>query len=140
MGQHHKCEKQSVVISCFYNAASGPPTLPVGFSWANVLSSEFKNKYKVTILLHGENIPYGLNDKAYESKFNQPNPYRAFLNKMNCRGVKIVICDLCLKQDGYDNKDLICYVKPVKFSIDFIAESVKKGKVVVYDAQMGIKN
>lgn len=136
---------KKLVISCFYDVGTQPnpnpnidstQSYPVGFNWANVMSTEFKDDYRVTILLHGENIRYGLNNKAYTAKYGTPNPYRSFLNKLHTQGVKAVICHLCLTQDGYNDSDLISYVRPVKFSVDYIAKSVTKGKIVVYDAQL----
>lgn len=126
--------KDEIVISCFYN--SGNSNVPVGFDWASVLLQQFKN-YSVTVLLHGQNIPFGLKNSVYQAKYGLNNPYSGYLlNLVKKYGLKIVICDLCLKNDGFDNKDLLSFVKPIPFSIDYIARSAKKGKTIIYDAQL----
>jgi intracellular sulfur oxidation DsrE/DsrF family protein len=128
-------KKTNLIISCFYNSPK-PPTLPVGFEWALILSSQYKKKYNVTILLHGECIPYGLNNKTYKMKYGVPNPFADFLEKLFVKyKVIIVICHLCLKNDGYNNDQLLKFVLPIPFSINFIAQSQLRGDLVIYDAQ-----
>lgn len=118
-------QKTKLVISCFYGAV--PPLLPVGFEWANILSTDFKDKYKITLLFHGQCIHYGLKEN---------NNYAVFLNNLvKYQKVKIVICGVCLKNDGYSKKDLLPFIKIISFSIDYIAESQKKGAIVIYDAK-----
>lgn len=131
------CEhkKTKLVISCFYDAAS-TDQLPVGFSWIEILLEQYSSKYKVTILLHGNCLKFGLRCKPYFEKYHTNNPYADFLKKMHKLGAKIVICDLCLHRDGFSNEQLLKFVKPIPFSIDFIAQSQLKGALVVYDATL----
>ena len=129
--------KQKLVISCFYNAIPpNPENIPVGFNWANILSTTFKKKYKVTILLHGDNITYGLTNEVYQNSFGTPNPYSAYLEQLHKQCVRVKICQLCLSNSGFNDCQLMPFVKPVKFSIDYIAEQSKKGKTIIWDAQL----
>src|SRR5665647_1071467 len=99
--------RQKLVISCFYNALPpGPNNIPVGFNWANILSTSFKKKYRVTILLHGDNITYGLTDEVYQTSFGTSNPYSAYLEQLHQQGVKIKICQLCLTNAGFNDSEL----------------------------------
>lgn len=128
-------KKQSIVISCIYDSVT-TTTLPVGFSWADVLTTKYSKKYKLTVLLHGECIKFGLNSSIYFKNYKSKNPYSKFLKELKKRGVKIVICKLCLNNDGFNVDQLLDFVEPIPFSIDFIARSEKKGKTVVYDAKL----
>lgn len=135
MKKHKHSKKTDLVISCFYNSAD-PPTLPVGFNWAQILSTQYKKKYNVTILLHGSCIPYGLNNNTYKMKYDTINPFSDFLKKLSIEnGVEIVICHLCLENDGFNDGQLLNFIKPIPFSINFIAQSQLKGSLVIYDAQ-----
>jgi hypothetical protein len=127
-------KKIRTVISCIYD---GTP-MPIGFSWANTLATQFRKKYKQTILLHGECLKYGLNQEAYNSHFATPNPFAELLQTFSEQyRIKIVICKLCLDNDGFNVDELLPFVKPIAFSVDFIAESqVKRNAIVVYDAQL----
>ena len=130
-----KMKKQSIIISCFYN--SGNSDVPIGFDWASVLLQQYSKKYKVTILLHGQNIPFGLQNEVYKKTYGLDNPYiHYFSNLVQKYALKIVICDLCLKNDGFNNKQLLPFIRPIPFSIAYIAESEKKGKIIIYDAQL----
>lgn len=129
--------KTKLVISCFYNSLSPPPDLPVGFNWTQVLVQDYSQIYDVTILIHGENIPYSLNDVAYQAKYGTPNPFADFLTEMkNKYKVKIVVCHLCLTNDGFTDSELLSFIQPVPFSINFIAQSQLRGDLVIYDAQL----
>ena len=88
-------KKTNLIISCFYNSLY-PPVLPVGFNWAQILSTQYKKKYNVSILLHGECISYGLNNETYVIKYGVPNPFADFLETVFLNDhVRIVICHLC---------------------------------------------
>lgn len=128
-------QKQKIIISCFYNA--GNSDLPVGFGWAETLLKQFINQYKVTILLHGQNIPFGLNNKVYQQTYNLNNPYISFFETLVKKyHLKIKICELCLTKDGFNNKQVLPYVKPVPFSVDYIIRSQQRGKIIIYDAKL----
>lgn len=134
-GNNKQCPKQKLVISCFYN--SGNSDVPVGFSWASTLLQQFGKDYEVTILLHGQNIPFGLQNKVYKAQYGLDNPYISYLSNLVLNyGLKIVICELCLQKDGFNNKQLLPFVRPIPFSIDYIARSEKKGKTIIYDARL----
>jgi intracellular sulfur oxidation DsrE/DsrF family protein len=128
-------KKTPIIISCFYDSLD-PTSLPVGFSWAQTLYQDYGQDYNITILLHGECIQFGLNNETYEEKYNTTNPYASFLADQVKNGTRIVICNLCLHNDGFNDKQLLPYVKPIQFSIDFIAQSQLRGSLVVYDAQL----
>lgn len=136
-----KCKKKTnLVISCFYDS-NIPTELPVGFGWAQILSTQYKQKYNIIVLLHGENIRYGLNNKTYKEKYGIPNPYAKFLEKLFVKNnVVIVICHLCLVKDGINDDQLLKIVLPIPFSINFIAQMQLRGALAIYDAQMGIIN
>jgi hypothetical protein len=135
------CEKKQkkirTVISCIYDGTKQSPT-PIGFSWAETLATKFKGKYNQTILLHGETLKYGLQSDVYKDNFGTPNPFESFLHRLSSKyAVKIVICDLCLNNDGFNQTQLLPFIKPITFSIDFIAQSqANKHAVIVYDAQI----
>lgn len=125
-----------LLISCF-NDTSNPDSLPVGFSWTKILSKEYGEKYNLTILLHGNCIKYGLNSETYASKYGTCNPFVAFLSKQYVDYfVKIIICSVCLQENGFDVDDLLDFVRPIPFSVDYIARSQLSGSVVVYDAKL----
>ena len=130
----HNKKKTDLIISCFYDSFS--TALPVGFDWAQTLNQQFGEKYNVTILLHGENIKYGLSNAAYFETYGVDNPWASFLLAAMAHKVKVVICLLGLTKDGFTISQLLIGIKPVQFSIDFIAQSQLKGKLVIYDAQI----
>ena len=127
--------KIRTLISCFNDGTAQSPT-PVGFDWANTLATTFKGKYKQTILLHGDCLKYGLVDSAYQPSFGGPNPFSVLLKQLYDYGVKIVICNLCLTNDGFTKSQLLSFVEPIAFSVDYIATHAKKGVVVIYDAKL----
>jgi intracellular sulfur oxidation DsrE/DsrF family protein len=127
-------KKIKTIISCIYD---GSP-IPIGFSWANTLATRYECKYKQTVLLHGECLKYGLNSDVYQSIYGTPNPSATLLQQfVEQYKIKVVICELCLNNEGFNNSQLLPFIKPVPFSIDFIAESqAKEHAVVIYDAQL----
>jgi intracellular sulfur oxidation DsrE/DsrF family protein len=120
-------KKIKLIISCF-NSPQNPSELPVGFQWAQDLLIHFPHKYKITLLLHGGCIKDGI-------KPPKPTMISEFLTKLASHGVHVVICKLCLEQDGFKTSQLLPFIKPIKFSIDYIAESQLSGYIVIYDAQ-----
>ena len=132
-------KKTKVIISCFYDSKN--EDLPVGFSWAKTLSTEFDHKYKITILLHGECLKYGLNSETYKSKYDKSNPYKKFLTNLSKEfKVKIVICKLCLHEDNFNDEQLLKFINPINFSVDYIIQSELKKKIVIYDAQLPLSH
>lgn len=131
------CCKIKTIISCIYDGTDQSPT-PIGFSWAQTLATKFKGKYSQTVLIHGENLKYGLKSSVYKQLYGTDNPFEELLTKFNKKyKIKIVICELCLTNAGFNNSQLLSFIKPIPFSIDFIIESqVKKHAVVIYDAQL----
>lgn len=136
MNNRNICNRKTrLVISCFYGS-SNPSILPVGFDWAQILSTQYRSRYDITILLHGECIRYGLNNETYQMKYGTVNPFANFLEEMhNKNHVTIVICYLCLTKDGFNRDQLLKVVTPIPFSIDYIAQSQLEGKIVIYDAK-----
>ena len=124
------CSK--ALISCFYD---GTP-LPVGFSWTETMSQRpYRGKYRLTMLLHGECLKYGLRNSIYKNRYGIENPNKLFLSKMGKRyKVKIIICHLCLNKDGFKSSDLLSFVRPIPFSVDYILKFGSKHQVV-YDAK-----
>src|SRR5438094_563425 len=111
--QTSKKKRTTIVISCIYDKSSSS-SLPIGFSWANTLVTQFKDKYKVIVLLHGECLKYGLKSEVYKQHFGTPNPFAKFLAELKSQ---IVICNLCLHEKGFNSKQLLPFVKPIPFSI-----------------------
>lgn len=136
MSTRNICSKKTkLIISCFYGS-NNPSVLPVGFDWAQILSTQYRTKYDITILLHGECIPYGLNNETYQMKYGTDNPFAKLLGELYfMQHVTIVICHLCLIKDGFNRNQLFKFVSPIPFSIDYIAQSQLEGKIVIYDAQ-----
>jgi hypothetical protein len=131
-------EKIKTVISCFQD---GDPT-PLGFSWSKTLAENFPCKYRQTILLHGDCLKYGLNNSAYQARFGVENPFASFLYDLYRNDkVRIVICQLCLNADGFAVSQLLPFIQPIAFSVDYIAESqAKRGAVIIYDSKLAAKS
>ena len=127
-------EKIKTIISCFQD---GKPT-PLGFSWSKTLAEKFYCKYQQTILLHGDCLKYGLTNSVYQAKFGSENPFAAFLCDLYRNDkVRIVICQLCLNSDGFAVSQLLPFIRPISFSVDYIAGSqAKKGAVIIYDSKL----
>lgn len=125
------------LISCFYGSTSETEeNPPVGFSWTEILASQYERKYILTMLLHGECLKYGLKSEVYKSKYGTINPYSKFLKRLYNNGVRIIICNLCLTKDGFNSNELLGFIKPISFSIDYILQyQVKCKHFVVYDAK-----
>ena len=109
---------------------------PLGFKWIQVLSERFSSSQKEYILLlHGSCLYFGLQNSAYEARFNTTNPQLTFLQNLHSAGVQIRICELCLQNEGFQNSDLLPFVQPVAFSIDYlINEQIENDAVVIYDS------
>jgi len=118
-----------VVISCFND---GNP--PIGFKWTSILLDKFeKRHYKITLVLHGDCLKYSLRSSKYPD--GNKNPYKNLLKIYTDYGVHIVVCELCLNELGYTNKDILSFVKPIPFSIDFIIQKqVQCNAVIIYDS------
>lgn len=131
------CKKIKTVISCIYDGTESSPT-PIGFNWAQTLATKFKGKYHITVLLHGENLKYGLKSSVYQENYGTPNPFESLLTTFYLQyKIKIVICEMCLTNDGFNNSQLLPFVKPIPFSIDYIAtQQAEKCAVIIYDAQL----
>ena len=56
------------------------------------------------------------------------------LTHLSQHKVKIVICLLCLTQQGLSPCQLLSFVKPIPFSVDYLAEAQLDGQAVIYDA------
>lgn len=114
-----------LILSCFRDG-----TPPVSFAWTRDLVEKFpKPDRQITMVLHGACLKYGL---------RKDNPYAQLLKELHLQGVKMVICQFCqfcLNHEGYLDSELLCFVKPIPFSIDYIIEmQTQCGAVVVYDA------
>jgi len=115
-------KKIPLVISCYYDKPNDKP-LPIGFSWAKILTTLYPNKYNLTLLLHGQCIPYGLDKES--------NPYKKLLTELvNKHNVTIIICDYCLHLLGYSNQELLSFVKPIPFSVNYLASVPAR---IIYD-------
>ncbi len=125
--------KDKIIISCFYDSLD-KTILPIGFSWVETLIMLYKKKYKITILLHGGCIKYGLKSSSYYKLYNTKNPFKKFLRNLHKHNVKIVICKYCLQKDGFTIDQLLKFIKPINFSIDYIAQKQLEGSVIIYDA------
>lgn len=117
-----------VILSCFNDGTYQKN--PVALDWANTLCSLFPQKYKITVLLHGECIKYCL---------KKNNKYKKLLKKMHEKGIRFRVCGYCLEKDGYNPKNKLDFVKIIKFSVDYIIERNSNGVCVVYDNAI-IKN
>jgi len=118
-----------VVMSCF---ADGTP--PVSFKWTEILVTRFKKRdYKITMVLHGDCLKYALRSSKYPGG---KNPYKQMLKTLSeqyC--VNIVVCHLCLVDDGYTTADVLSFIKEIPFSIDYIIQAqVDENAKVIYDS------
>ena len=133
-----QAKRTTVVISCF-NAGTESSPLPVGFSWGATLAREqtFCSSRQVILLLHGDCLKYGLTNLAYSNKYGcEKNPFARFLYELSTEGVQLKICHLCLVQNGFTDQDLLAFVVPVHFSIDYIIREQKRGAVIIYDSRL----
>lgn len=126
-----------VVLSAIYTGTTSNP-LPMAFSWCQTLASMYPGMYNQTLLLHGETLYYGLKNNVYQEKYGIANPFEEYLkNLVETYNVKIVICNLCLTNRGFNRKQLLPFIRPVPFSISYIIQTqIKKGAIVIYDAQI----
>jgi intracellular sulfur oxidation DsrE/DsrF family protein len=115
--------KQNVLISCFNNSSKA--SLPVGLSWAKTLSDNYSDTYNVKMILHGDCIKFGLRSSKYER----------LLRNLYDIGVDIFICHLCLINDGFTDSDILQFIQPVPFSIDYIIQCQLQGDVIIYDSK-----
>jgi len=91
------------------------------------------------LLLHGANLPFGLSDAYYRATHhNAPNPFQGLLQSFVSRGVLVKICELCLVDAHFNNTELLPFVTPVPFSIDYIIEEQFAGAAVVYDSPVNV--
>lgn len=120
-----------ILISCVYDADW--PEIPTGFNIAETIK-KFGN-YKIKILLHGNCLKYALDDKQYNKTYNTNNPFKEFLLTLfEKKHVSIKVCEKCLKDDGFNNSDLLKFVKPVKYSMDYIIKQEKyKNYQILWD-------
>lgn len=124
-----------LIISSFY-AGADPNKMPLGFVWTYDLLNHFPGKYDITVMLHGETLKYGMKPDAYRRLFSENNPWKSTLRDLSEKGVKIVACELCIRQNGYPTESYLDFVKLVPFSVDYFASRQTKGAIVVYDAQL----
>ncbi len=107
---------QQLVISC--TSING--NIPKALQWADVLVRDYPGKYDITIVLHGEALKLGLTN----------NPHQTIMAGLAKQGVKFRICQLCLNEQSpeikkdkkYAESTLLDFVKPVPFSVDYIAK------------------
>jgi len=127
-----KCRKISVGISSTEDSINFRDGC--GFFMAKILSEPpYKSKYKITILLHGGCLKYGLTNSAYQERYKEPNPYASFLTDMRQKNVKIKICQLCITKSGFKDDELLPFVKPVPYIIDYMLQfQTKKDHFIAY--------
>ena len=87
------------------------------------------------MLLHGGCLKYGLTNNAYLSHFGVPNPFESILVNEHNAGVNIVICQLCLTKDGFNDSELLNFIQPIPFSVQYlIQQQLACGSIVIYDS------
>ena len=92
--------KARLIISCFYDSLN-PSTLPVGFSWVETLTKLYRKTYRITLLLHGKCIKFGLDSSAYKLKYRTENPYAEFLHMLlqNTKLKLLFVIFVCIMMD-----------------------------------------
>jgi len=116
-------------MSCFDDG-----TPPVSFKWTEILVTLFKKRqYQITMVLHGECLKYSLRSSKYPGG---SNPYKTMLKSLSKKYcVNIVVCNLCLTENDYSSEDVLPFIKPIPFSIDYIIQSqVQDNAKVIYDS------
>lgn len=73
--------------------------------------------------MHGDCIKYSLENSKYEK----------LLKKLHRKGVHFRVCGYCLDKDGYNIKNVIHFIKPIKFSVDYIAKYQSRCIPVIFD-------
>lgn len=119
-------EKKKVIISCFNPGTETNTTqvLPVSFQWINdLISLGDARRWKLIALLHGGCLKYGLRNSVYYKKFGTNNPFKDLISGWRKVGISIKICDLCLKQNGYNpSTNILPFIRTVPFSIQYIVQ------------------
>lgn len=130
-----KKKKTHLVISC-YNNAFNPIELPTGFTWTQDFVMLYPNKYRLTMLLHGGCLYYGLKSDVFEAKFGFPNPFVGFLTQIHFdHHVTIKICQFCVTNDEFTDADLLDFVEPVPFGVNYLVQQELRGAIIIYDAR-----
>lgn len=112
---------RDVILSAF----NGGTPLPLAFQWMDILATNFtKPTRRYVLLLHGDTLLFGLSGSSFS----------AFLTGLHDRGVHVRICLLCLRLSGHDVSELLPFVVPVAFSVDYMATEAAAGAVVIYDS------
>jgi intracellular sulfur oxidation DsrE/DsrF family protein len=126
--------RQKVLVACFW---AGDPTnkLPTGLSWSENLSKNYK-QYRLTSLLHGDCIKYGLRPEVYQSIYGVTNPFAANITGLVNNGVKVIVCHLCSTNDKYPSDGYLPGLTFTPFSIAFIIEQTQRGSITIFDAQL----
>src|SRR5207245_2360287 len=129
---------KNVIISCYNDGQFLANSLqsPVGFSWiSDLLKLDQKKEQELIALLHGGCLKYGLRNKIYKKHFGTNNPFKKLLKSWTEQNVTIKICQLCLTKDGFTLADLLKFVEPVPFSIQYlIVEQEQENAIVIYDS------
>jgi len=111
-----------ILLSCFNDSTNDE--LPVALDWAKTLLNLFPNKYRITVLLHGECIKYSL---------KKNNRRKKIIKKLHNDGVRFRVCKYCLENDGFSIDDVIRFIKPIKFSVDYIVKCQSRGIHIIND-------
>lgn len=132
-------KSNNIIISCFNDGKTNANELvpPVGFGWVSNLiavdglnkpiSKQIQQPMRLTVLLHGACLKYGLRNSVYKKYFGTNNPFKDLLeswvklssnnhrqlreNKLRQDSpdgqnkskyeISIKICNFCAKQDGF---------------------------------------
>lgn len=119
-------------------SAASPPlpggTLPLGFQYANGVLAVSPRRYDLHIVLHGVTDKYALTNERYFALYGENNPYLELLSGYSLAGIKLYVCDFCLKNSSstITNADILPFVKPVPFSLNFIYDEAKAGYFTVW--------
>ncbi len=126
---------RTVVFSAYQDVAV-QGSVPPGFGWCQIMVDSFNNissPRAFELLLHGFTLKYGLNGASYNKEFKMPNPQEGALMALHGKGVRILICEYCLRQHNYTRQDLLPFVTPVPFSVDYIIDRGERGAQIIYD-------
>ncbi len=120
------------------NMSSAPPpnAMPVGFRHMISMTDLFKTtgtKWTIVAVFFGAGGEMLLSDEKYnEVKWTKTgNPYKAMLNKLVARGVKIEECAVTMTAEGWTNKNLLPIAKVDAGGEARLVDLVQQGYVLL---------
>jgi intracellular sulfur oxidation DsrE/DsrF family protein len=129
-----KLEVANVVFNMDHRAFQGD--YPVGLKYMSLLSQRIKEmgaKGQIVAVFHGEAAYMTLNDAAYNAsrKVSTGNPLRKIVADLLAAGVQIEECAVSMRNNNWNNEDLLPGVKVNSGAVGRIVQLVQQGYVQI---------